>query len=116
MKQGVRLSALAPAKVNLFLHVGAPEANGYHPLSSLVAFADVGDMVTIEPADGFALSVEGPFSAELRDEPDNLIARAARAFACAAGARSCRRADPARQASADRLGRGGRFGGRRRGA
>ena len=85
MSQAFRLRALAPAKVNLFLHVGAPEANGYHPLSSLVAFADFGDVVTIEPAEGFALSVEGPFSTELRDEPDNLIARAARAFARAAG-------------------------------
>lgn len=85
MSQAFRLRALAPAKVNLFLHVGAPEANGYHPLSSLVAFADFGDVVTIEAADGFALAVEGPFSAELRDEPDNLIARAARAFAAAAG-------------------------------
>jgi 4-diphosphocytidyl-2-C-methyl-D-erythritol kinase len=85
LSRAFRLRALAPAKVNLFLHVGAPEANGYHPLSSLVAFADVGDVVTIEPAEGFALSVEGPFSGELRDEPDNLIARAARAFAGVAG-------------------------------
>lgn len=85
MSEAFRLRALAPAKVNLFLHVGAPEANGYHPLSSLVVFADVGDGVTLETADTFALSVEGPFSAELRDEPDNLIARAARAFAGATG-------------------------------
>jgi len=85
LNQAFLLRALAPAKVNLFLHVGAPEANGYHPLSSLVAFADFGDVVTVEPGEGFALSVEGPFSAGLRDEPDNLIARAARAFARAAG-------------------------------
>jgi 4-diphosphocytidyl-2-C-methyl-D-erythritol kinase len=85
LSHAFRLRALAPAKINLFLHVGAPEANGYHPLSSLVAFADFGDVVTIEPAEGFGLTVEGPFSVELRDEPDNLIARAARAFARAAG-------------------------------
>ena len=41
---------LAPAKVNLFLHVGPPEADVYHPLASLVAFADVGDRLTVVPA------------------------------------------------------------------
>ena len=37
---------LAPAKVNLFLHVAPVSDDGYHPLASLVAFADVGDGVT----------------------------------------------------------------------
>jgi len=31
--------ALAPAKVNLFLHVGPVQANGRHPLDSLVVFS-----------------------------------------------------------------------------
>ena len=39
----MRLHALAPAKINLFLHVGPVDAAGYHPLESLVAFADTGD-------------------------------------------------------------------------
>ncbi|MEY3841055.1 MAG: hypothetical protein RLZZ542_165, partial [Pseudomonadota bacterium] len=30
----VAVSRLAPAKVNLFLHVGPLEADGYHPLAS----------------------------------------------------------------------------------
>jgi 4-diphosphocytidyl-2-C-methyl-D-erythritol kinase len=81
----MRLSALAPAKVNLYLHVGAPEANGYHPLSSLVVFADIGDGIQIEPAGAFGLEISGPFAAELGSDPDNLIARAARAYAEAAG-------------------------------
>ncbi|MCA6231534.1 MAG: 4-(cytidine 5'-diphospho)-2-C-methyl-D-erythritol kinase, partial [Phenylobacterium sp.] len=33
-------SAFAPAKVNLYLHVGPPGADGYHPLDSLMVFAD----------------------------------------------------------------------------
>jgi 4-diphosphocytidyl-2C-methyl-D-erythritol kinase len=45
----MRLSAFAPAKVNLFLHVGGPDAEGYHPISSLMVFADVGDEVSVEP-------------------------------------------------------------------
>src|ERR1700754_3844862 len=79
------LTALAPAKVNLFLHVGAPDADGFHPLASLVAFADVGDRVTVRPAERLSLSVEGPFCSALGDEPDNLILRALRALGQAAG-------------------------------
>ena len=70
---------LAPAKINLFLHVGAPDAEGYHPLASLVAFADVGDRVTVEPAGRLSLSVTGPFGDGLAGS-DNLILRALRAF------------------------------------
>jgi 4-diphosphocytidyl-2-C-methyl-D-erythritol kinase len=76
---------LAPAKVNLFLHVGPLEADGYHPLSSLVAFADVGDQVTVERADRLSLAVTGPFSRALEGEGDNLVLRAMRALGAAAG-------------------------------
>lgn len=72
------LTALAPAKINLFLHVGAVDADGYHPLSSLVAFADVGDQVSVEPADTLSLDVTGPFGEALGATPDNLILRALR--------------------------------------
>ena len=78
-------SALAPAKVNLFLHVGPVDAGGYHPLASLVAFADVGDRVTIAPADRLSLTVEGPYAADLAGHDDNLILRALRALGQAAG-------------------------------
>ena len=43
------LERFAPAKVNLFLHVGPLRADGYHPLSSLITFADVGDRVRFRP-------------------------------------------------------------------
>lgn len=78
-------TALAPAKVNLFLHVGPVDAAGYHPLASLVAFADVGDRVSVEPAGALSLAVEGPFAADLQGEGDNLILRALRALGDAAG-------------------------------
>lgn len=67
---------LAPAKVNLFLHVGPLQADGYHPLSSLVTFADVGDVVRLRSADRMGFSIEGPFGAELAPAADNLVARA----------------------------------------
>lgn len=75
--------ALAPAKVNLWLHIAAPDATGYHPLRSLVAFADAGDEVTFTPASttGFTLSIDGPFSQGLSNRPDNLILKAATVFA-----------------------------------
>lgn len=76
---------LAPAKINLFLHVGPLGRDGYHPLASLVAFADVGDRLRVEPAERLSLAVNGPFAAELEGEGDNLVLRAARALGAAAG-------------------------------
>ena len=73
-------AAFAPAKVNLFLHVGAPGADGYHPICSLMAFADVGDLVSTFDAEALCLAVAGPFAADLAGEGDNLVLRAARAL------------------------------------
>lgn len=78
-------SALAPAKVNLFLHVGPVDADGYHPLASLVAFADVGDRIGLTAAREPSLSVGGRFGADLGDDPDNLVLRALRRLGEAAG-------------------------------
>jgi 4-diphosphocytidyl-2-C-methyl-D-erythritol kinase len=78
-------SLFAPAKINLFLHVGPPGADGYHPLCSLMVFADVGDHVAARPAAGLELVIEGPFAAGLTAGPDNLVLRAARALLARAG-------------------------------
>lgn len=75
----------APAKINLFLHVGDRRSDGFHALESLVVFADVGDELMIEPAKEFSLALNGPFGIKLADEQDNLIAKAARALAAKAG-------------------------------
>lgn len=79
------LTDLAPAKVNLFLHVGPVDSAGYHPLASLVAFADIGDRITVRPAERLSLSVEGPFAGAVGPDDDNLILRALRALGDAAG-------------------------------
>lgn len=79
------VSGLAPAKVNLFLHVGPLEADGYHPLASLVVFADVGDRLAVERAERLSLAVTGPFAHALEGEGDNLVLRAVRALGAAAG-------------------------------
>jgi 4-diphosphocytidyl-2-C-methyl-D-erythritol kinase len=67
----------APAKLNLHLHVGAPESDGRHPLESIVVFADVGDEIEASPAPELGLAIEGPFAAALPDPADNLALRAA---------------------------------------
>uniref|UniRef100_UPI00386F7207 4-(cytidine 5'-diphospho)-2-C-methyl-D-erythritol kinase n=1 Tax=Salibaculum sp. TaxID=2855480 RepID=UPI00386F7207 len=72
------LTELAPAKLNLCLHVTGQRADGYHLLDSLVAFTEVGDRVTVTPADRLSLSIEGPFAAGLSSESENLVLRAAR--------------------------------------
>lgn len=72
--------AFAAAKVNLFLHVGASTQDGFHPICSLMAFADVGDRVSTFDAEAFELRVAGPFAAGLGAEADNLVVRAARAL------------------------------------
>jgi 4-diphosphocytidyl-2-C-methyl-D-erythritol kinase len=79
------LARIAPAKVNLFLHVGPLEADGYHLLASLVAFADVGDRLTAERSDRLSLTVTGPFAGALEGEGDNLVLRAVRALGARAG-------------------------------
>lgn len=81
----MRLEGLAPAKLNLFLHVGAVQPDGYHPLSSLVAFVDIGDRVRVERADRLSLQIEGPFGAGLSAGEDNLIVRALRRLGQVAG-------------------------------
>ncbi len=71
-------AGFAPAKINLTLHVTGRRADGYHLLDSLVAFADVGDLVTAAAAHDLRLTVTGPMAAGLSDAGDNLVLRAAR--------------------------------------
>lgn len=70
----------APAKINLFLHVGNRREDGFHPLQSLAVFTDMGDRLTFESAPDLSLKIEGPFSEGLAGEGDNLVLRAARAL------------------------------------
>ncbi|HET8996697.1 MAG TPA: 4-(cytidine 5'-diphospho)-2-C-methyl-D-erythritol kinase [Acetobacteraceae bacterium] len=79
----------APAKINLYLHVVGRRGDGYHLLDSLVGFAEAGDVLHATPADDLRLQVTGRFGAALATEPDNLVLRAARALASAAGVLPC---------------------------
>ena len=79
------ITRAARAKVNLYLHVTGRRADGYHTLDSLVVFTELADSVTVCPAVGLSLAVDGPFAADLGAARDNLVWRAAGALAEAAG-------------------------------
>jgi 4-diphosphocytidyl-2-C-methyl-D-erythritol kinase len=79
------LREFAPAKINLFLHVGEKRPDGFHDLESLVVFADVGDDLAIEEAEQFSTEIGGPFAAALPAEEDNLVLKAAREFTTRVG-------------------------------
>jgi 4-diphosphocytidyl-2-C-methyl-D-erythritol kinase len=70
----------APAKVNLFLHVGERRPDGYHDLKSLAVFAAVGDTLSLTGADKLSLDVAGPMSKGLETDDRNLVLKAAHAL------------------------------------
>ncbi len=82
------LVSRAPAKVNLVLRVGPRRADGYHDLSTLMVPLDLADEVEVQvfPGRPGEVSCECPGYPSL-DGPDNLAARAARAFMERAGRR-----------------------------
>ena len=57
------LSETARAKINLTLQVLGRRDDGFHELVSLVAFAEIGDVVELEPDGTLGLSIDGPFAA-----------------------------------------------------
>lgn len=75
------LARLAPAKVNLSLHLRGRRPDGYHLLDSLVVFPAIGDRVEARPADGLSLEISGPFAGDVSHGADNLVLRAATALA-----------------------------------
>ena len=79
------LTEIAPAKINLALHVRERMPDGYHRLETIFAFAEDGDRVWVEPAGDLSLAIEGPFAAGLSAGPDNLVLRAAEALRRTAG-------------------------------
>jgi 4-diphosphocytidyl-2-C-methyl-D-erythritol kinase len=81
------ISAFAPAKLNLYLHVTGQRADGYHTLDSLVAFADVGDHIEITPASEFSLTITGAQATGLQQAPidQNIITRVTYALATQLG-------------------------------
>jgi 4-diphosphocytidyl-2-C-methyl-D-erythritol kinase len=79
---------IAPAKLNLALHVRGKLPDGRHAIETIFAFCTDGDRISAEGQsldEALSLVVTGPFAHELPDSSDNLALRAALALARAAG-------------------------------
>ena len=75
---------IAPAKVNLALHVRGRLPDGRHAIETVFAFCTDGDHLSAEAADTLSLTASGPFAVELPPEEENLVRRAAEALRQAA--------------------------------
>ena len=75
------ITELARAKVNLTLEILGRRPDGLHELASLVAFADVGDVVALDTGAPPSVTVTGPFAPTIAGE--NLIAVTMRRLATA---------------------------------
>jgi 4-diphosphocytidyl-2-C-methyl-D-erythritol kinase len=83
----VLLETRAPAKVNLVLKVGPARSDGFHDIASLMVPLDLADRVAVAVRRDAAVTCRCPSHPEL-DGPDNLAARAARAFSARTGVRA----------------------------
>jgi len=84
-KPGSRYShrVLAPAKINLFLHITGQRANGYHELQTVFQFVGLHDELCFRPLDTADISLDTAFDDVVAD--DNLVLRAARVLQAASG-------------------------------
>ena len=84
---GVRVRV--PAKINLALKVGAPRADGYHPLATVYQAVSLYDEVEASwaEADEFEVTVSGEGADEVPRDSSNLAIRAARLLAHSYGGR-----------------------------
>ena len=79
MTNATALRYLAPAKLNLFLHITGRRADGYHELQTLFQLLNFGDSLLFQLTDDPGLSLHVDARSTIKDVPldDNLILRAA---------------------------------------
>jgi 4-diphosphocytidyl-2-C-methyl-D-erythritol kinase len=77
------MRVLAPAKINLYLWVGGRRGDGLHEVESVMQSVSLTDFLDITAAEAVSLDVE-PRGAAPEDE-SNLVVKAVRALAVAAG-------------------------------
>lgn len=75
----MKLSALAPAKINLFLDVGPAASNGYHTICSVMQTVSLYDKITVEVGCQQDIILQCPGSS-LPCDNRNLAYRAAKTF------------------------------------
>ncbi len=72
----------APAKINLWLRVFAPDNTGYHPLDTLFCTLELCDVLNVAPAERFSLDVTG---ADVGPVEQNLVWRAVHEYCALLG-------------------------------
>lgn len=77
---------LAPAKINLFLHVTGRRSDGYHTLQTVYQFIDLCDVLQFAVREDNDVQLKTDFD-EVPPE-DNLVVKAARALQASSGTRS----------------------------
>lgn len=77
---------LAPAKINLFLHVTGRRSDGYHTLQTVYQFVDMCDVLQFAVREDSEVHLKSKFK-EVPPE-DNLVVRAARALQAHSGTRA----------------------------
>jgi 4-diphosphocytidyl-2-C-methyl-D-erythritol kinase len=87
-KDGPAAREIAPAKLNLALHVRAKLPDRRHAIETIFAFCTDGDRLSARAADSLSLEVTGRFAADLPAPGDNLVLEAAHQLAQAAGIES----------------------------
>ena len=83
-RRDASVTVRAPAKINLHLGVGAPRADGFHPLVTVYQAVGLCDDVTVTPSPGWALGVTVPDWMDVDAIPvtgDNIVDKAARLLA-----------------------------------
>lgn len=73
---GPGLRILAPAKINVALHVTGRRTDGYHLIDTLVTFAEAGDTLELKPAVLDSFSVSGRYGGDVPNDAENLVLKA----------------------------------------
>lgn len=71
------IKLLAPAKINLTLHVTGQRSDGLHLLDSLIVFTKIGDILSFESANKTSLSVTGLEGLSIPAGQNNIILKTA---------------------------------------
>jgi 4-diphosphocytidyl-2-C-methyl-D-erythritol kinase len=74
---------LAPAKVNLTLKITGRHNDGYHLMDSLVVFAELADVLHLNPSNIDSLTINGPFAENLKGttpDENNIVIKALQAY------------------------------------
>lgn len=74
-------TARVPAKVNLELMVGPVRPDGFHHLATVFQAVGLHDDVTVEPAEKWGITINGPYADLVPADDTNLAMRAARLLA-----------------------------------